>query len=201
MSADNQQPSTVKSYVGSAAATVQNVVGSITGLSFLSFFSPPSCLVALRVPTNRVFFPGNPIDKQAAADKHVAANAERDASRAGAKAGPLNFSTSGVTVDNEDRVGGKRDQVVGSGKEFVGNALSNDSLVREGRRQNDEGQGREAAGQVKDYVGGVADRVTGTIGSVVAGVTGNPEAQSKFHSSPTARMVDGKGMYGWLMRG
>jgi len=155
MSADNQQPSTAKSYVDSAAATVQNVIGSITG---------------------------NPVDKQAAADKHVAANAERDASRAGAKAGPVNFSTAGVTVDNEDRVGGKKDQVVGSGKEFVGNALGNDSLVREGRRQNDEGQGREAAGQVKDYVGGAADRVTGAIGSVVAGITGNSEAQNAYRN-------------------
>ncbi|KAI5853987.1 hypothetical protein BZA05DRAFT_473312 [Tricharina praecox] len=155
MSANNQQPSTVKSYVDSAAATVQNVVGSITG---------------------------NPIDKQAAADKHVAADAERDASRAGAKAGPLNFSTSGVTVDNEDRIGGKKDQFVGSGKEFMGNTLGNDALVREGRRQNDEGQGREAAGQIKDYVGGAADRVTGAIGSVVAGITGNPQAQSAYQS-------------------
>lgn len=85
-----------------------------------------------------------------------------------------------MTVDNEDRTGGRKDQFVGSGKEFMGNALGNESMVREGRRQNDEGQGREAAGQIKDYVGGAADRVTGAIGSVVAGVTGNPQAQSKY---------------------
>jgi len=95
----------------------------------------------------------------------------------GGSAGPLNFSTSGVTVDNEDRTRGKKDQMAGSGKEFVGNVVGSDNLKTEGRRQNEEGQGREAAGQIKDYVGGAVDRATGTIGAAVAGVTGNSQAK------------------------
>jgi uncharacterized protein YjbJ (UPF0337 family) len=85
-----------------------------------------------------------------------------------------------VTVDNEDRTAGKKDQLVGSGKEFIGNAVGSADLKREGRQQNQEGQGREAAGQLKDYVGGAADRVTGTIGSAVAGLTGNTQVQGRL---------------------
>jgi len=154
MSAPNSnQPSTIKSYVDSASATIQNAVGSLTG---------------------------NPVDKQVAADRHVDAQAERDASRAGAKVGPLTFSTAGVTTDNQDRTGGKKDQMLGSGKEFMGNMTGSEQLKREGRQQNAEGQGREAAGQIKDYTGGMADRVTGTLGSVAAAVVGNPDAQNAY---------------------
>jgi uncharacterized protein YjbJ (UPF0337 family) len=168
---NNQQPSTVKSYIDSATATVQNAVGSLTGKAHLHQETAPQ--------TNAQGL-GNPVDKQAAAEKHISAENERDASRAGASAGPLNFSASGVTVDNEDRTAGKKDQLVGSGKEFVGNAIGSPDLKREGRQQNQEGQGREAAGQIKDYVGGAADRVTGAIGSAVAGLTGNPQAQGRL---------------------
>ncbi|KAA8902606.1 hypothetical protein FN846DRAFT_955376 [Sphaerosporella brunnea] len=152
---NNQQPSTLKSYMDSATATVQNAVGSLTG---------------------------NPVDKQAAAEKHISAENEREASHAGASLGPLNVSASGVTVDNEDRTQGKKDQFIGSGKEFVGNALGNDSLVNEGREQNREGQGLEAAGQLKDYVGGATDRVTGAVGSAVASLTGNPQAKDAYQT-------------------
>ncbi|KAF8251065.1 hypothetical protein K440DRAFT_653237 [Wilcoxina mikolae CBS 423.85] len=151
----NNQPSTLRSYIDAADATVMNALGSLTG---------------------------NPADKQASANKQASADAERDASRLGGSVGPLNFSTSGVTVDNEDQVGGKKDQMVGSGKEFAGNVLGSSDLKNEGRRQNQEGQGREAAGQVKGYVGGAVDRVTGTIGSAIAGVTGNSQAKDAYQS-------------------
>ncbi|KAF8545514.1 hypothetical protein BDD12DRAFT_721942 [Trichophaea hybrida] len=151
----NNQSSTLKSYIDAADATVMSALGSVTG---------------------------NPADKQASANKQASADAERDASRLGGSAGPLNFSTSGVTVDNEDRISGKKDQVVGSGKEFVGNVLESNDLKNEGRQQNQEGQGREAAGQIKDYVGGAVDRVTGTIGSAVAGVTGNSQAKDAYQN-------------------
>ncbi|KAI5793101.1 hypothetical protein EDC01DRAFT_728221 [Geopyxis carbonaria] len=147
------QPSTIKSYIDSASATVQNAIGSLTG---------------------------NPVDKQAAAEKHISAENEREASRAGAKVGPINLSTSGVTTDNEDRTKGKADQTIGSGKEFLGNVIGSDSMARDGRQQNQEGQGREAAGQLKDYVGGAADRVTGAVGAGIASLTGNPQAKQSY---------------------
>lgn len=59
-STGDNQPSTIKSYVDSAVAGVQSVVGSITG---------------------------NPVDKQQAEDKQAHADAERDLSKAGAKIG------------------------------------------------------------------------------------------------------------------
>ncbi|KAI5814971.1 hypothetical protein BZA77DRAFT_388758 [Pyronema omphalodes] len=150
---NNQQPSTIRSYIDSADAAVMNAIGSVTG---------------------------NSADKRAANEQHANADAERNASRAGASAGPLNFSASGVTVDNEDRLQGKKDQLVGSGKEFVGNVVGSSDLKAQGRQQNQEGQGQEAAGQIKDYVGGAVDRVTGAVGSAVAAVTGNKGAQESY---------------------
>lgn len=64
-------------------------------------------------------------------------------------------SSGAATVDNQNRREGKSDQFVGSGKEFVGNAIGSDSLKREGREQNAQGQGQEAAGQVTDFASGV----------------------------------------------
>lgn len=122
-------------------------------------------------------FTGNPADKREAEARHNHATAEHELSKAGASVGPLNISASGVTVDNEDRTQGKKDQTIGSGKEFVGNLFGNDSLTREGKQQNASGEGQEAFGQVKNYVGGAADRVTGTIGAAAANLVGNKDAQ------------------------
>lgn len=148
------QPSTVKSYIDSANSAVMNAVSSVTG---------------------------NNADKRAAEEKRADAHAEHEASKLGGKAGPFNLSTTGaVTTDNEDRMGGKMDQMVGSGKEFAGNVVGSRRLQAEGRRQNEEGQGREAAGQIKDYVGGAVDRATGTVGTAVSGLTGNAQAKGAF---------------------
>lgn len=123
---------------------------------------------------------GNPADKQAAADKHNHADVERSASKSGASVGPFNVAPSGVTVDNEDRTKGKKDQTVGSGKEFVGNLFGSKSLADEGKQQNAQGEGREAAGQVKDLAGGAVDRVTGAVGSGIAAAAGNKDAERRL---------------------
>ena len=147
---------------------------------------------------------GNPVDQRQAEDRKAHAELEHNASHAAAKAGPFNLSSSGaVAVDNKNRRDGKADQIIGSGKEFVGNTIGSDSLKREGRDQNAEGQGREAAGQLQDYTSGVgkphkyiilhhcevlpctkcaliigeANRVTGTIGAAMSGLTGNTQAK------------------------
>ncbi|KAL7268874.1 hypothetical protein RUND412_008488 [Rhizina undulata] len=148
------QPSTVKSYIDSGVAAVQGVVGSLTG---------------------------NPVDKREAEGLKVPAQDQYDASHVSGKVGSYNISSSGATtVDNEDRIEGKQDQLVGSGKEFVGNALGSKKLKCEGEEQNERGQGKEASGQIMDYVGGIADRVTGTVGGVTSSLLGNENAQAEF---------------------
>lgn len=62
----------------------------------------------------------------------------------------------------------------------MGNLVGNKSLTDEGRDQNAQGQTRETVGQVKDFVGGAADRVVGTVGSGLASVTGNKNAERKL---------------------
>lgn len=99
---------------------------------------------------------GNAADKTAADQRKAHAELEHDASHIAVKAGPFNLSSSGAaTIDNKNRREGKSDQFVGSGKEFVGNAIGSDSLKREGREQNAEGQGQEAAGQITDFASGI----------------------------------------------
>ncbi|PUU78470.1 hypothetical protein B9Z19DRAFT_1048395 [Tuber borchii] len=101
---ENSQPSTLKSYTGSGIAAVQSVVGSLTG---------------------------NPVDQRQVEDRKAHAELEHNASHVAAKAGPFNLSSSGaVAVDNKNRRDGKADQIIGSGKEFVGNTIGSDSLKR-----------------------------------------------------------------------
>jgi len=171
-SPSEQPPSTLKSYIDSATATVQDAVGSLTGIP------PPSASFSACFSTNPAK-PGNPADKQAATDKHQSAAASYDASHAGASAGPLDFA-SGMTGIDPDRSGGQRDQTLGSAKEFMGNLTGNAELKREGRRQNDEGQGREAVGQLKDYVGGAADRVMGAVGSGFSETVGDEQKKKEY---------------------
>jgi uncharacterized protein YjbJ (UPF0337 family) len=182
----DQPPSTLKSYMDSATGTVQDVVGYLTGI-------PLSFPFSAYLSTNPAK-PGNPADKQAATDKHQSAAASYNASHAGASAGPLDFSASGVTGTNPDRSGGKKDQTMGSAKEFLGNLTGNAELKREGRRQNDEGQGREAVGQLKDYVGGAADRVLGTVGSGLAETTGDEQKKKEFERQHDAGKTNVRGV-------
>ena len=53
-------------------------------------------------------------------------------------------------------------------------------MKKSGREQNLEGQQQEAKGQLNDLGSGMADRVSGTLGSAVAGVTGNKAASAEY---------------------
>lgn len=90
--------------------------------------------------------------------------------------GPVNLSTAGATIDNHDRQAGAYHQTMGSIKEATGNLIGSPDLVREGRTENQEGQGQQAAGQVKDYTQGAIDRMVGAVGSATATVVGNEDA-------------------------
>ena len=54
------------------------------------------------------------------------------------------------------------------------------SLKSAGRQQNLEGQHQEAKGQLSDFGGGIANRAQGTIGSAVAGLTGDQKGQEHY---------------------
>jgi hypothetical protein len=53
-------------------------------------------------------------------------------------------------------------------------------LKQSGRQQNLEGREQEAKGQLSDFGSGVGNRVQGTVGSAVAGLTGDREGQAHY---------------------
>ncbi|KAL9078138.1 MAG: hypothetical protein Q9157_002932 [Trypethelium eluteriae] len=149
----DKNTSTLQSYVDSATSAVQSAVGSITG---------------------------NTADKEKAEQTKSKAEAENDLSHATAKAGPVNFSSSGaVTTDDPNRTQGSWNQTIGSGKETLGNLVGAEGLKQQGIEQNRAGKEQEARGQLSDLGSGVTDRAKGTIGGAVAGLTGDREEQER----------------------
>lgn len=97
------------------------------------------------------------------------------------KVGPFTLGSSGAAAkDSPDRSRGAWDQTVGSGKETVGNLVGSESLKREGREQNLQGQGQEAKGQLADFGQGIGDRVAGTVGGGAAALVGDREEQRRW---------------------
>jgi len=145
--------STLQSYVDQASGAVQSAIGSITGSTG---------------------------DKAQAEQKKGVADAEHDLSHSAAKLGPVTATPAGgIAKDDPNRSAGSYNQTVGSAKEFVGNLVGAEGLKQEGIRQNKEGQGQEAQGQLTDLGKGIQDRVGGTVGSAVAGLTGNTQAKEE----------------------
>ncbi|KAI1327335.1 hypothetical protein F5Y16DRAFT_198918 [Xylariaceae sp. FL0255] len=163
----NDNTSTLKAAYDSVTGAAQNVLGSLTGSN------------------------ADQVEGQTKQDK---ASAEHDASQATVKVPGFSASSSGaVTKDDPDRVSGSYNQTMGSAKETLGGLVGSESLKASGRNQNQEGQAQEAKGQVNDYVGGVQDRVTGTLGSAVAGVTGNAKAQQDYQDQHDAGKTQQRG--------
>ncbi|KAL6415020.1 hypothetical protein AUP68_01561 [Ilyonectria robusta] len=155
MSAPNDKPSTLQSYVDSATGTLQSALGSITGST------------------------GDKTEGEARKDK---AELENEASHAAVKVPGGTVSTSGVARDDPNRTEGSWNQTVGAAKETVGGLIGNQSLKNAGRQQNLEGQQQEARGQLSDLGSGIGDRVQGTLGGAVAGLTGDKEGQAHYNS-------------------
>ncbi|KAF2103483.1 hypothetical protein NA57DRAFT_63999 [Rhizodiscina lignyota] len=147
---DKTQPSAIQSTIDSITATGQSILGAVTG---------------------------NSADKAQAQDRKDKAQLEDDANHAGASLGGVSVSSSGVAANDPNRTEGSWNQTIGSGKEMLGNLVGAEGLKREGIEQNKQGKGQEAQGQLSDLGGGVKDRVSGTVGSAVAGLTNNPEAE------------------------
>ncbi|KIV97136.1 hypothetical protein PV10_00922 [Exophiala mesophila] len=149
----NDNTSTLQSVVDTATGYVNSGIASLTGSA------------------------GDQAKAQEYKDKGAA---ESDLSHAAAKAGPFTVTPSGAAKDDSNRTQGQWDQTVGSMKEAAGNLIGNENLKQQGREQNMQGQGEEAKGQLTDLGQGISDRVQGTMGSAVAGLTGDREAQAKY---------------------
>ena len=52
-------------------------------------------------------------------------------------------------------------------------------MKQAGQRQNEEGKAQEAQGQLSDLGKGVGDRAAGTVGGMVAGLTGDRAEQER----------------------
>jgi len=147
----DKNTSTLQSYVDSATGAVQSAFGALTGSA---------------------------ADQNAGETKKDKAELEKEASHATAKVGPFSASSSGaITKDDPNRTNGSWNQTIGSGKEFIGGLVGSEDLKKQGQQQNAEGKGQEAQGLLNDLGSGIANRVTGTVGGVVAGITGDKQAQ------------------------
>ncbi|KAJ6257973.1 hypothetical protein Dda_7763 [Drechslerella dactyloides] len=161
MSGNNdQQASTLGSMLQSAVGTVQSGLGQLTGSGK---------------------------DINAGETKKVAAEDQNEKSHATAKLGPVTATgEGGAHVDNKDRQQGTWDQTVGSGKQFVGGIIGNESLKSQGRTQYDEGVRKEASGQASDLVEGLSNRVGGTIGAMVSTDRNEQEEYRRQHDEGKA---------------
>jgi len=187
MSANNNNTSTLQSYVDSATGYVQSGIAAVTGSAgdkVCSSEPPEEALVCLQHSDfllERFTATANKTLQANAQQSKDKAAAEKDLSHATAKAGPFTLSSSGAPAqDNADRTQGQWDQTVGSAKETVGGLLGNDNLKQQGREQNLSGQGQEAKGQASDLGHGLSDRVQGSLGSAVSGLTGDKAGQQKY---------------------
>jgi uncharacterized protein YjbJ (UPF0337 family) len=150
----SEQPSTLKSYVDSAAGKVQGALGNVTG---------------------------NAGDQAKGELREENARVEHDASHATAKLPGATISGSGAAVrDDPNRSEGSWNQTLGSTKEAVGGLIGNESLKQSGREQNLEGQQQEAKGQLHDFGNGLAGRAQGAVGAAVSNVTGDTAGQSHY---------------------
>lgn len=168
----DKNTSTLQSYVDSATSAVQSAIGAVTG-------NPADKVRSAPPIASSPSLANTPLQKEAE-NKKAEAEAKDGLSHASAKAGPFTVSSSGVAKDDPDRTQGSWNQTVGSGKETLGNLIGNESLKKEGARQNQEGQAQEAQGQLSDLGQGISDRVGGTVGGAIAGLTGNEKAKAEY---------------------
>lgn len=192
---DKQQQSTsatIQSYVDSAVATGQSVLGSLTGnnnnnnnttdkvsLSFLSVWSFTSSLSSSSSPLLYLLtYNQKPTPKTHPSTSQPHSSSDKNDSSI-TKVGPIAASPSGgIATDSPLRTEGSYNQTVGAAKEALGGLVGADGLKREGQQQNAEGKGQEAEGQVRDYGQGVQDRIGGAVGGIVKGLKGDKEGET-----------------------
>ncbi|EWC46627.1 hypothetical protein DRE_04114 [Drechslerella stenobrocha 248] len=161
MSGNNEeQPSTFGSMIQNAVGTIQSGFGQLVG-------------------SNKDVTDGE--------TKKAAAVEQNEQSHTAAKLGPVTATSGGgAHVDNKDRQQGAWDQTIGSGKQFVGGLVGNESLKSSGKTQYNEGVQRETAGQASDLVEGITNRVGGTLGGMFTTDKGEQEAYRRQHEEGKA---------------
>ena len=147
---------------------VQSAIGSLTG-SQADKVRPQSSYE--RTETN--------ILQAQAQDKKDTAEARHEISQAGTNIGGHSVSASGVAANDPNRQAGSWNQTMGSAKEAFGGLVGSEGMKQQGQEQHAVGQQQEAKGQLNDLGKGVQDRVGGTVGGMVAGVTGDREEQKR----------------------
>jgi len=160
---DDQQPSSARAMLNSAAGTVRGGVAQVTG---------------------------NPSDQAAADKKKDSAQSEWDASHAAVKVGPATLTPSGAHIDNQDRREGQWKETVGSAKESVGSLVGSKDLQQEGRDQSQEGQAQSAMGQATDWILGSVDRLTGSVNAAANALMGDSaaaQANQEIHDKGKAQ--------------
>lgn len=175
MSDNNNNASTLNSYINQATGLAQRAMGSVTGNPSTQVCTDP---IPLRYTTY------NPLTTSQAKGEsiHTQGKAEYAASHETAKMGPVAADPqTGVTAkDDPKRTQGTWDQTVGSAKESLGNLIGNENLRRDGQEQNASGKAQEAKGQLQDWGEGAADRAKGALGSVGAAVKGDRTEEEKW---------------------
>ncbi|RVD81684.1 uncharacterized protein DFL_009536 [Arthrobotrys flagrans] len=157
---NNTQASTLGSVSQGVAGAVQRGIGQLTGSTK---------------------------DIQDGTARKLDAEEENERSHASAKLGSVTATAEGgAHVDNKDRQQGSWNQTVGSGKQFVGGLIGNESLRAQGRAQYDEGVRQETSGQASDLAGGYADRIGGAIGGTLNNDKDEQERYKKQHDGGKA---------------
>ncbi|KAJ5538657.1 hypothetical protein N7513_006605 [Penicillium frequentans] len=152
---DNNNSSTIGSYVNQATGAAQRAMGSITGNSSTQAKGE--------------------VAQEQGKEQH-------ENSHTTAKLGPVTADphTGATATDDPNRANGSWDQTVGSAKESLGNMIGNESLRRAGVEQNAAGKEQEAKGQLKDWGEGIQNRAQGAVGGVAAAVTGDRADEKKY---------------------
>ncbi|KAF3279545.1 hypothetical protein TWF970_004096 [Orbilia oligospora] len=157
---NNNQASTLGSAFQGIAGAVQRGIGQLTGSTK---------------------------DIQDGTARKIDAEEENERSHAAGKLGPVTGTAEGGThVDSKDRQQGSWNQTIGSGKQFVGGMIGNESLKAQGRAQYDEGVQQETSGQASDLVDGYADRISGAIGGALSNDQVEQERYKRQHDGGKA---------------
>ncbi|KAK6513311.1 hypothetical protein TWF281_004948 [Arthrobotrys megalospora] len=160
MSENNNQSSSLGSALQGVTGAVQRGIGQLTGSTK---------------------------DVQDGTARKTAAEEQNERSHTAAKFGPVTATAEGgAHVDNKDRQQGSWDQTIGSGKQFVGGLIGNESLKAQGRTQYDEGVRQETAGQASDLVDGYTDRVGGALGGMLSSDKEEQERYKRQHDEGKA---------------
>ncbi|KAF7335632.1 hypothetical protein MVEN_02218100 [Mycena venus] len=78
----------------------------------------------------------------------------------------------------DNKANGNMNQMVGSTKQTVGNAVGLDSMAENGQKQHAEGTAQKVVGQATELAQGVYDQVVGKTKDLAGGMTGDQSQEA-----------------------